>query len=413
MPPPARGFHDLAYDSGRDRIVLFGGYSLGAGRLSDTWEFDGAAWARRLPVTSPIARDEHAMAFDSRRGRTVLFGGYIVPGGSLSDTWEWDGVNWLERFPATSPPARHDHGMVYDSARGRVVLYGGLDFSLPRPELSDTWEWDGTNWTRASTGSPPGRHAGHAMAYDAARRRVVLFEWTETWEWDGTTWTLRDSGQPFRSQHAMAYDAVRARVVRFGGWTYPQPVGELDDTWEWDGTRWTQRAPAANPPGRRAHAMTYDSRRSRVVLFGGWLGSGPGFSDTWEYSAPCDLAGPGQPSGGAMSLVCGGVPRIGGTFCLGYLNPGPPSYYLSLLLIGPTPAVSPPFALAPPLVCAPSYLHLLPQVVLSTPGNPAVFCFTLPPDPPLIGASFTVQGAASVLGMCFRVTDALVLTLRS
>jgi hypothetical protein len=36
MGPPRRSGYNLAYDSQRDRVVLFGGF--GAGALGDTWE---------------------------------------------------------------------------------------------------------------------------------------------------------------------------------------------------------------------------------------------------------------------------------------------------------------------------------------------------------------------------------------
>ncbi|MHB8878486.1 MAG: hypothetical protein ACYC8T_32720, partial [Myxococcaceae bacterium] len=41
-------------------------------------------------------------------------------------------------------PARYGHALAYDAARQRVVLFGGLDSAY----LTDTWEWDGTTWVR-------------------------------------------------------------------------------------------------------------------------------------------------------------------------------------------------------------------------------------------------------------------------
>jgi hypothetical protein len=81
-------------------------------------------------------------------------------------------------------------------------------------------------WTLESTGGPSPRY-GQAMAYDAARGRVVLFggssglsgELADTWEWDGANWTLVNAPGPWpRLVHTMAYDAARARIVLFGGW---------------------------------------------------------------------------------------------------------------------------------------------------------------------------------------------------
>jgi hypothetical protein len=74
------------------------------------------------------------MAFDWARERVVLFGG-IGPGGFVSDTWEWDGTDWIQRFPAISPPATEQLAMTYDLARGRLVLF----------DSGGTWEYGPTS----------------------------------------------------------------------------------------------------------------------------------------------------------------------------------------------------------------------------------------------------------------------------
>jgi hypothetical protein len=59
-----------------------------------------------------------------------------------------------------------------------------------------------------------------------------------TWDWDGSHWTARqDIGVSPRLGHAMAFDSARKRVVLFGGFGLPgtstQPSGSLkNDTWE-------------------------------------------------------------------------------------------------------------------------------------------------------------------------------------
>ena len=59
---------------------------------------------------------------------------------------------------------------------------------------------------------------------------------------------------------AMAYDAARERMVFFNN---------DGQTWEWDGTMWIQQTPPVSPPARYSHAMVYDPVRERIVLFGG------------------------------------------------------------------------------------------------------------------------------------------------
>jgi hypothetical protein len=292
--PPARREHALAYDAARGRVVLFGGSGLKA--FADTWEWDGNSWTQRFPPTSPPARVAHAMVYDSIRKRIVLFGGADTPRHlengtetTFADTWEWDGSTWILRTPATSPPARAKHAMAYDSVRGRVVLFGGDRWH--NELLGDTWEWDGTTWTERTTFPHPSERSEHTLAYDRARGRVVLYggayelTYGDTWEWDGSAWVERGLTHPTANRRiASAYDAVRGRTVLFGGlhW-YGGPItGYLDETWEWDGNVWVERTPRTRPPAIGYHAMAYDTRRGRVVMFGGDTATGGLSAETWE-----------------------------------------------------------------------------------------------------------------------------------
>jgi hypothetical protein len=94
-----------------------------------------------------------------------------------------------------SPSERRDVGIAYDFARREVLLFGGYDGGV---YFGDTWAWDGAGWTeQAPARSPPGRTT-MGTAYDAAGREVVLFggaatvpSLRDTWTWDGDTWTRR------------------------------------------------------------------------------------------------------------------------------------------------------------------------------------------------------------------------------
>jgi len=165
------GFLTLAF-----LLVLAGTFLLPirAQEADETSEERTQTFWWQVSATGPSERSGHAMVYDSGRGMRVVFGGE-GSSGHFGDTWEWDGINW--RCAATSGPSpRHSHSMAYDSARGKVVLFGG-NFNTDDPSrqhLNDTWEWDGSSWTQIRTVEPPGRE-GHAMAYDSARRVVVLF----------------------------------------------------------------------------------------------------------------------------------------------------------------------------------------------------------------------------------------------
>lgn len=198
---------------------------------------------------------------------------------------------WSRHLPKQSPPARWAHAMVWDGARERVLLFGGWTGAMDR-SLGDTWEWDGAEWTLHLPQTTPGGRRGHGMAFHAARGRVVLFGGMrdgclgDTWEWDGKTWTEARpaAGPPALWMPAMAYDAARERTVLFGGWSGAAKQ-ELDETWEWDGAAWHKCAPTKKPHARHYHAMACDEVRKRVVLFGG-VDEGPParyLGDTWEW----------------------------------------------------------------------------------------------------------------------------------
>jgi len=139
------------WDAARREVVLFGGVGRAPapGRpqpsFGDTWAWTGSAW-RLVTDSGPPPRNRHAMAYDERAGLVLLYGGSRDGRDVVGDMWRWDGRRWTE-IPLTgdSPGPRALHAMGYDAARGRTVLYGGNDGTGVR---DDTWEWDGARWTR-------------------------------------------------------------------------------------------------------------------------------------------------------------------------------------------------------------------------------------------------------------------------
>ncbi len=288
LPPPREG-GVMAYDSARNRAVLFGG-----SETNDTWEWDGHSWAQLAPVTSPAARLCTTMSYNSSSGKVLLFGGQAI-NTALNDTWEWDGTNWIERFPSNQPPREGCSGpMAYDSARDRTVYFEsrfGLNAMVP----GRTWEWDGTDWTLVSQSGPFERN-GSSMVYDSARERVVLFGGlrllnefefaNDTWEWDGATWREATPTRrpPARSNAKMVYDVERQKVVLFGGTPVINPVNEsFDDVWEWDGAEWTEVSETVRPQGRNNHSMIYDHAQKEIIVFGGET-SGVISNSMWRWN---------------------------------------------------------------------------------------------------------------------------------
>lgn len=56
--------------------------------------------------------------------------------------WE----RWTEiKTTGARPGKRFIYAMAYDAARSKIVLHGGSD---GQKILDDTWEWDGKHWTQ-------------------------------------------------------------------------------------------------------------------------------------------------------------------------------------------------------------------------------------------------------------------------
>ena len=74
------------------------------------------------------------MAYDTGRKRTVMFGG--SDGSSItSDTWEWDGNDWSQSEAQSHPGPRFHHTMTYDNASEHLLVFGGYNGTY----LADTW----------------------------------------------------------------------------------------------------------------------------------------------------------------------------------------------------------------------------------------------------------------------------------
>src|SRR5439155_27020807 len=148
--------------------------------------------------------------------------------------------NWTTLLPDTANLSRGYHAMIYDPVRDRLLVFGGVDLSKPSFEsVNDVWATPhgGTPaWTAvAATGTPP----------------------------------------PARYDHTAIYDPVRDRLIVFGG---QGTGGLLNDVWALalSGTpAWTQISAAGTPPtGRAGHSAIYDATRDRMVVFGGFDGTG-------------------------------------------------------------------------------------------------------------------------------------------
>ncbi|HEX2120882.1 MAG TPA: hypothetical protein VHL59_04500, partial [Thermoanaerobaculia bacterium] len=276
--------------------VLFGGESpLETATLvpydsDETWIWSGSRWTQVFPEVSPAARSAFGFVYDSNRGRGVLFGGRQArtePEGEISllgDTWSWNDGKWQQLFTPNAPEARHLHAMAYDSVRDRVVVFGGSRRNAANTAFEpayDTWEFDGTTWTRVAVENEPKVNVPQ-LVYDAARNQVILMGTDQTfatlmyvYEPNNRAWRqLTPEKLPGCVNDAvLTYRAHTGTVILIGG-VCSITTSTTDQTWEWNGTNWSEVT--TNNLGRGiAQAIAYDALRDTIVAFGGFSAFNP------------------------------------------------------------------------------------------------------------------------------------------
>jgi M6 family metalloprotease-like protein len=277
----------LAYDPTSETTVLFGGSASTA-----TYEYDGTSWRAFKTVPAPTPRRYPIMAADPTGGGVLLFGGLShATGTGLNDTWRYSPLTrkWQQLAPGASPPGSWIWTAAADTGRGVVLLVSSIG----------TWEWNGSGWRNlgVAAATPPVYDA--AVAYDARRRRTVMFGGVPssggalsdaTWEFDGSVWKQAGEGTrpPARSDHAMVYQQAAGVTLLLGGWS---GSGQLYDLWAWDGSAWSE-VPVCDSRAREqwANYAAYDAKRD-VVVTGGRMAIGAWGEAlaTWELEVESPL----------------------------------------------------------------------------------------------------------------------------
>jgi len=270
------------------KVWVFGGHDQSDDvEYSDLWSMNlsTSQWSLASAGNPPIPRSEALGVFDSAHRRFIVHGGrYTNPSPvALGDTWVYDVVagSW------SSPPAGSyglDYGEVgiYDPVRDRVLAFGGHNgvkdvHVLPLGATIGTWS------LLATSGTPPdwSNEETLAAAYDPEADRMLVMGGV------GTTalWALNLAGTPTWEQlvlagplplqrrgMALAYDAAKHRLLIFGGAQIApaQPGSDPGDVWA-----------AVFPPGVVATELSLfsvDASPDGVTLR--WYGSGSAASGT-------------------------------------------------------------------------------------------------------------------------------------
>lgn len=306
--PSPRRYGAMIHDPVRRHTLLFGGATATGALLADTWAWDGFRWRPLPSAAAPSGRQLAGTAFDSGRGRVVLYGGLST---QTTDTWEHDGTTW--HLAASTGPTPGNPAMAYDEARALTVLviYGGF---LGSP--AETWEWNGSSWRPRAVGGPwPTQRQQPGLVWDPARRRTVMFGGNESpgeiWEWDGFSWRLAATvAEPQRQSPIGWWDPARGAIAMFGGsMDFPGGSGPArSDLWTWDGQNLGRVHGDVRPSSRFSHGIAASQTTGTALLFGGfqnvgnptdtWLWNGA----AWRQATPAVSPGPRTNPGIAFDL---------------------------------------------------------------------------------------------------------------
>ena len=253
--PTPRTFTSIGYDQANTRIVIFGGSKVLFGKtpnsqnlLNDTWVFEDNLWKKLITKNAPSPRAEATMIYDENRNRIVLFGGYTIQGQEykkLGDTWEFYDNEW--HFVSDKGPSkRHGTSMAFDNENSKVILFGGSTVDRQYGEQKgETWFWNGTQWSKFPIEQPFGIFNA-AMTYDFHKKEILRFGgWNgrsrvnTTWIFKNSSWNILESDQsPSPRNHTnMVYSIKDQRIILFGGHDGKFVYG---DTWEFKEHQWNK-----------------------------------------------------------------------------------------------------------------------------------------------------------------------------
>lgn len=204
-PPPGRLSHTAIPDPARDRMIVFGG-TTATSLLNDVWALSLSThtWTELLPAgPAPIGRRDHVAVYDSVRDQMLVYGGFSNTSPLHDDVWALSlGAQpaWMEILPTGAvPEGPLTHAGLFDASRDRLIAFGGNYHH-------DVWALSfapDTTWTLlAPTGNAPTGRVDHAVIFDPAGDRMVAFSGhsgltalTDTWilEWDVSTAVLEPS----------------------------------------------------------------------------------------------------------------------------------------------------------------------------------------------------------------------------
>lgn len=292
----------VVLDTRHRRLIAAGGHA----HPGDTWALPltgaPATWSRMISI--PTGAHMHTAVLSPHTDQLVVFGGARHWGPAVSETWVKDlddrGL-WHLLSPSGTPPSPPEgHAACLDATRNEMLVFGG---HATGSGLASAWSLSlgsSPQWKRIdATGQPPSERWGHAAVFDPRGDRMLVFGGSsnsafylgDVWQLQrGTTeaWTrlfpegLEPTG---RTEMSAVYDSRRRRVIVFGGGT---AGADLEETWALNlepELRWTHLTTSGSPGTHFEHEAVYDSLQDRMLVWDGFRGvGGSQVEDVWELS---------------------------------------------------------------------------------------------------------------------------------
>jgi hypothetical protein len=242
-------------------------------------------WVQLAPSTPGIPPFVGAaVAMDTRRGRLIETGGDFRNRGGVppEETWSRsvrDTTEWTSLGPApaaTTPNGYEYAAAVYDSLADCVYLFGGARFD---------------------------RSVNRYTFFSRELWRLQLGQATSSWQ----RVDVAGTGPVGRKGHVLAFDAVRRRLVLFGGRDSSNVA--LADLWTLDvdtPSAWAQVTGPA-PRAREFAAGGMNAAHDRLIVVGGVSNGGTAIADAWAFDFTVGGWSNFGATGGPQGAVTGAV----------------------------------------------------------------------------------------------------------
>ncbi len=190
--PSARGRQSVAYDSAKNRMLIFGGRFRETGvtgnytLFNDLWAFDMSAhtWEQLSDGSGgPDPRYFSTAGYDAASESFYVYGGDTNPSALgitlATDVWKFQNNAWTQITTSGNPPTpnRLFMGYTHDTKRNALIAYGGQLGDFVTAANRDLYSLDLASgvWTQLDDGSsgPSGRFSS-LMTYDAEGDRYMM-----------------------------------------------------------------------------------------------------------------------------------------------------------------------------------------------------------------------------------------------